>query len=65
MNKKMKKKITRVKELIELLEHLPENALVTVHTGYRLDPLELVYLDERNTVVFQKVNEEKNNEIDE
>lgn len=55
----MKKKITRVKELIELLEHLPENALITVHTSYRLDPLELVYLDERNTVVFQKVNEEK------
>lgn len=61
----MKKKITRVKELIELLEHLSENALVTVHTGYRLDQLELVYLDERNTVVFQKVNEEKNNEINE
>ena len=61
----MKKKITRVKELIELLEHLPKNALVTVHTGYSLDPLELVYLDERNTVVFQKVNEEKNNEINE
>ena len=61
----MKKKITRVKELIELLEHLPENALVTVHTGDRLDPLELVYLDERNTVVFQKVNKEKNNEINE
>ena len=61
----MKKKITRVKELIELLEHLPENALVTVHTGYRLDPLELVYLDKRNTVVFQKVNEEKNKEINE
>lgn len=61
----MKKKITRVKELIELLEHLPENALFTVHTGCRLDPLELVYLDERNTVVFQKVNEEKNKEINE
>lgn len=61
----MKKKITRVKELIELLEYFPENALVTVHTGYRLDPLELVYLDERNTVVFQKVNEEKNKEINE
>ena len=47
------------------MEHLPKNALVTVHTGYRLDQLELVYLDERNTVVFQKVNEEKNNEINE
>ena len=52
-------KITKVKELIEVLENLPENALVTAHTGYRLDPLELVYLDERNTIVFQKVNEEK------
>lgn len=58
-------KITKVKELIELLKNLLENALVTAHTGYRLDPLELVYLDERNTVVFKKPMKRKKKEINE
>lgn len=52
-------RISRVKELIEVLEQYPDNALITIHQGFKLVPVELVYLTKRNIVVFQEYKKEE------
>lgn len=52
-------RISRVKKLIEVLEQYPDDALITIHQGLKLVPVELVYLPKRNIIVFQEYKKEE------
>ena len=53
------KRVNNVKQLIEILEQYADDARVTMHQGFKIVPIEVVYLQKRNIIVFQEHRKEE------